>query len=200
MAHEFHRPVSAPSRRPNTERERQDAACGQVIAFVVAVDPHVRVDVKSALQAAKAARFPAVFVLACPQWASAAIEAVSTTPARKSTLIQAVEYDAQRAAAIPDGADAELLGISLDLLKTMHAIAESVLDTYDSVLVIDAAQDAPDEGHLRKLCLVKGRKTEADVMASRAGETRTLPALLMRSFLDNAEPQGLDQANILDVD
>ena len=162
--------------------------CGRVIAFVLALGTEAG-DIGGAILAARQARVAGVFVLARPEFAEAAVEAVRTSGRKGQTMVQAVEYDPPAGGA----AELELPGrLSPELLETMRVISESALDDYDAVLVADAAECSIAEGDIRGLCLAASEQPDADAVAALVDGERRLPCLVMRPFLDRLEAHGSD--------
>lgn len=182
---EDHQPSMEPPRRPQRTPEEMQAACGRAITFVLALDPQAEIDVAHAIAEARAARVPAVFILACPQCTEAALDAVRTSGRKGKTLVQAVEFDVS--AAVPqtrDAGDFELFELSYGLIAAMKAIADSALDTYDSILVMDAAQVKVTADHLYEACLDLQEHPGTDVVASWIQWLRRPPYVISRDFLE----------------
>ncbi|MBQ9043517.1 MAG: hypothetical protein IJ111_11985, partial [Eggerthellaceae bacterium] len=156
MPRKDHQPAEVVPERPKRSAEEKQEVCGRTIAFVLAFgknadgsDP----DVLAAIEAAKHARAAAAIVLATSEVANVAMEAARNVGRKGNTLVQAMEYDP--AAAIPmtrEAGNFELIGLPYGLLVTLRAVADSLLDDYDAVLVMDAAQDRITSDHLYELC------------------------------------------------
>lgn len=191
MAREDHQPVEVVPERPRRSTEEKQAVCGRTIAFVLALgktadggDP----DVAGAIEAAKHAWTAAAIVLATPEVASVAMEATRSAGRKGNTLVQAMEYDP--AAAIPltrEAGDFELFDLPYGLLVTLKAVADSLLDEYEAVLVMDAAQDKVASDHLYELCLDAREHPEAEVVVSWVQWLRRMPCWVSRAFLDKLE-------------
>ena len=188
MSREDHQPTDLAPERPERTPDEMRAVCGRAIAFVLALgknadggDP----DIAHAVMQAKRARVAAAIVLAGPEFAEAAIEATRNAGKKGTTLVQALEYDP--AAAIPltrDAGDFELFDLPYGLLVTVHAIAESLHDDYDAVVIMDAAQSRVTSDHLYELCLDAHEHPEAEVVESWIQWLRRTPCLVKRAFLD----------------
>ncbi len=191
MAREDHQPVEAAPERPKRSAEEKQEACGRTIAFVLALSKNADgsdPDVAAAIEAAKHARLAAAIVLATPEVARAAMEATRNVGRKGNTLVQAMEYDP--AAAIPmtrDAGDFELIDLPYGLLVTMRAVADSLLDEYEAVIVMDAAQGRITSDHLYELCLDAREHPEAEVVVSWIQWLRRMPCWVSRPFLDRLE-------------
>ncbi|MBQ9042761.1 MAG: aminotransferase class V-fold PLP-dependent enzyme, partial [Eggerthellaceae bacterium] len=73
------------------------------------------------------------------------------------------------------------------LLVTLRAVADSLLDDYDAVLVMDAAQDRITSDHLYELCADAREHPEAEVVVSWIQWLRRTPCWVSRAFLDRLE-------------
>ena len=196
MTREDHQPVAEAPERPWRTHEELQAACGRSIGFVLALGDKPTGDLHPALEAALGARMPAVFVFGSAERAAEITEAVRTTNHRKNVILQAVEYDPQ--AAIPmtrDAGNFELFDLPYGLLATARAVAESVLDEYDSIVIMNGAQDKVTTGHLYELCADAKEHPEADVVASWIQWLRRPPYYISRAFLDALDGSPLTRAS-----
>ena len=185
MARQDHQPQFGPVERPSRTPEELRAICGRTIAFVLALGEQPG-DISAAIDAALQARVPAVFVLASPERVAEASEAVRTAPRKKTVMVQAMEYDAS--AAIPltrDAGNFELFELPYGLIATMHAVASSVLDEYEAIVVMNAAQTKVTADHLFELCLDAREHADAEVVASWIQWLRRPPYYLRRAFLES---------------
>lgn len=194
MARADHQPWDENPERPKRSKDEMQQVCGRAITFVLALGPSSRGgcdDVRTAIEQARAARVPAAYVLAGPQRVQDVLEAVRLCGAgsRGHTLIQAIEYDPAAAIGMTrEAGDFELFSqLSFGLLETMRVVAESSLDTYDSVLVMDAAQNKVTADHLYELCLDARQHPEAEVVVSWIQWLRRMPCVISRTFLDRLE-------------
>ena len=153
MPREDHQPITEAPNRKQATREELLAACGRTIGFVMALGEESTGDLHPAIEAALAAGMPAVFVLGSPERASEVADAVRTTVHRKNVVLQAMEYDSS--AAIPltrDAGNFELFELSYGLIATARAIADAMLDDYDSIVIMNGAQESVTTAHLYELC------------------------------------------------
>jgi len=191
MAREDHQPNSNPVERPERSSEERAAVCGRVIAFITALSPlpdGSAPDIAQALTQAKRARVAAALVLAAPPLVEAAREAMRMEGGRGRTLVQAIEYDP--AAAIPltrEAGDFELFNLPFGLLETTRVIADSLLDDYEGVLIMDAAQDKITADHVYELCQDLREHPDAEVIVSWIQWLRRTPCLLTPAFLARLE-------------
>lgn len=171
------------------------AACGRAIAFIMALAKNPdggNPDIATAIAMAKRLHVAAAMVLSTSEFSEAAVEATRNAGKKGNTLVQALEYDP--AAAIPLTREAggfELFGLPYGLLVTMHAVAESLLDDYEGVLVMDAAQCCVTASHLRELCLDAFEHPEAEVVASLEQQQQQTPCWISRAFLDRLAERDL---------
>lgn len=186
MNREEHQPECANPQRENRSREEMQALCGRTVAFIMALTEQADIPaINAAVNAARYAQMAAAIVLASPACAPAALEATRRGAPRRQTLIQAVEYDP--AAAIPltrDAGDFELFNLPYGLLETTRVITDSLLDDYEAVVIMDAAQDKITADHLYELCLDAHERPEVEVVASWIQQLRRTPVLLTHAFLD----------------
>ncbi len=188
MAREDHQPTEQAPARPERTPEEMQAVCGRTIAFIMALgkdadgnDPAI----VTAIQAAKRARMAAAIVLAASACAEAAVEATRNAGKKGNTLVQAMEYDS--AAAVPltrEAGDFELINLPYGLLMTARAVAESLLDDYDAVLVMDAAQSRITADHVYELCFDAREHPETEAAVSWIQWLRRTPCWISRAFLD----------------
>ena len=188
MAREDHQPVEGALKRPDRTSDEMKAVCGRTIAFVMALEKNPDgsdPDIAAAITAARRARMAAAIVLAGPACIEVAAEATRNAGKKGNTLVQAMEYDS--AAAVPltrEAGDFELIGLPYGLLVTTRAVADSLLDEYDAVVVMDAAQDRITADHLYELCLDACKQPEAEAVASWIQWLRRTPCWVSRAFLD----------------
>ena len=177
MSREDHQPTAEAPQRKQATHEELLAACGRTIGFVMALGEESTGDLHPAIEAALGAGMPAVFVLGSPERAAEVAEAVRTTPHRKNTVLQAMEYDAS--AAIPltrDAGNFELFELSYGLIATARAIAESMLDDYDSVVIMNGAQEKVTVTHLYELCSDAKAHAGTDFLDTLDGSPLTRPS------------------------
>ena len=140
--------------------------------------------VSRAIAAARQAQMAAVYVLASASRAESAIEAVRTSGRQKRTLVQAIEYDSSAGIELTRNAgDFELFNVPFALLETAHVIAESALDTYEAIVIMDAAQEKITADHLFEVCL-DAQQRDVEVVASWIQWLRRPPIVVTRSFLE----------------
>lgn len=188
MAREDHQPFEGAVERPQRSGEEKQEVCGRTIAFVLAFgknadgsDP----DVLAAIEAAKHARAAAAVVLAAPSMAETAAEAMRNVGRKGNTLVQAMEYDPT--AAVPltrEAGNFELVGLPFGLLVTLRAVAESLLDDYEAVVVLDASQDRITSDHLFELCFDARAHAGTEAAASWIQWARRMPCWIGRAFLE----------------
>ena len=159
---------------------------GNTIAFVLAVGEEPG-DIGHAIGAARAAGVAAAIVLARPEFTGAALDAVRLARGGKHVVVQAVEYDPAAAIDLTrDAGDFELFSqLPFGLLETMRVIAESLTDTYDSILVLDSRQTRIESEHLLKLR--SGLAGSPEVVVSWIDQLRRMPCLVTRAFLERLE-------------
>lgn len=188
MKREDHQPTLEPVKRPARSGEEMRDACGRAIAVVTALGPsssRSADDISTAIAAARNAQVAAAFVLASATRAQDAAEAVRTSGKRGRTLIEAIEYDPAAAIELTrDAGDFELINLPFGLIETARIIAESSLDGYESVILMDAAQNHVTADHLYELCIDAQQHPDAEVIVSWIEQLRRTPCLLTRGFLE----------------
>ena len=191
MAREDHQPSMEPVERPVRSDEEKLAACGRTIAFVKAFGSDRsfgKDELAAAIEAARHARMAAVFALADAAHTADALEAMRTVGRRGRTFVQAVEYDEAAAVGLTrDAGDLELFNLPFGLLETVRAIADSVMDDYDAVVIMDAAQAKVTADHLHELCLDAREHPEAEAVASWIQWLSRTPVLFTRALLGRLE-------------
>lgn len=196
MPREDHQPITEAPNRKQATREELLAACGRTIGFVMALGEESTGDLHPAIEAALGAGMPAVFVLGSPERASEVADAVRTTVHRKNVVLQAMEYDSS--AAIPltrDAGNFELFEFSYGLIATARAIADAMLDDYDSIVIMNGAQESVTTAHLYELCSDAKAHAGTDVAASWIQWLRRPPYYIARDFLDTLDESPLTQSS-----
>ena len=188
MSRDSHQPHFNPVERPERSPEQMQAVCGRTISIVMAygANPNRGIEgIATAIATARRAQLAGVFVLAGPEHVDAALEAVRTCGRKGRTLVQAIEYDPAAGIELTRGAgDFELFNLPFGLLETARVIADSVLDTYESVLIMDAAQTSVTADHLYEICL-DAQERDVDVVAPWIQKLRRPPVLATRAFLES---------------
>ena len=188
MAHEGYQPAGKSPMHSKNAPDDMGAVCGRSIAFITALakspdgsDP----DIAAAIAAAKGARVAAAMVLSTSEFAEVAAEATRNAGKKGNTLVQALEYDPAAAVSLTREAGGfELFGLPYGLLVTMRAVADSLLDDYEGVLVMDAAQSDVTANSLYELCLDASEHPEAETVALREQYKQQSPCWINRAFLD----------------
>ena len=193
MEREDHRPCAGSAEQAGRSPEEMLEVCGRTLAFVKAFGgdcPFGANEVAAAIAAARHARMAAVFVLADAPHVQDAREAMLIAGSRGRTMVQAVEYDEAAAAELTrDAGGFELFGLPFGLLETARVIADSVMDDYDGVVIMDASQAEVTADHLYELCLDRSARPEAEAITlqSQAEPLRRTPLLLTPALLDRLE-------------
>lgn len=161
--------------------------CGRTIVFVFAPNEAARGGIEPAVASARAMQAPAIFVLADLSCADQAVEAVRRLQRKGRTMIQATEMDfATIYGDAIDSAGAHLEELPRNLLEVMRALSESVLDVYESVLVVDASQPIPAAQELYALCeRLRGKDAPAEAYIHDVAEPS--PYAISRSYLDRMD-------------
>ncbi len=136
--------------------------CGRTVAFVLAPNSRAAGAIEDAARAARDSQMPAVFIMADLSCADEALAAMRHLQRKGRTMMQASEFDF--AAAYGEGACAgcHLEELPLNMLDVMRVLAESVLDVYEAVLVVDATQAPPTVEELYGLCAQLRKGVQGD--------------------------------------
>lgn len=126
-------------------------ACGHVIAFVVAPNKSARAGIVDAVRDVRDARTPAIFILADLSCADEAVEAVRTLQRKSNVMLQASELDFE-AVCDTNACGLRLEELPRNLLEVLQVLAESVLDVYEAILVVDATQPSLTTQGIYHLC------------------------------------------------
>lgn len=200
MARADHQPWETTPDRPDRSVEEWHEACGRTIAFVLAVGQHAGAgcneqSIAAAVEAACQACMPGVYVLADAAHEQDVMAAMRSINFKKyKTTIEFMGYDEK--AALPlthDAADFEVCEIPYGLIETMHAVADSVSDEYDSVIAIGAGPTDITCHHLFEVCVDHLRHPDAGVIASWIMWLRRPPYLFTRDFMDGLKESSLTQ-------
>lgn len=188
MAREDHQPVLGSPRRPDRTPDDMRRMCGRSIAFVLALG-HEPGDIGQAIFTARKSRVAAAYVFAKPAFAPQALEEVRLSGKKGETMVQAVELDPAAVIELTrQGGDFELFSqLPYGLLETMRVLAETSLDDYDNVIVLDAMQDRITPDHVYELVADAREHPDAEVVVSWIQQLRRMPCVLTRAFLGRLE-------------
>lgn len=136
--------------------------CGRTIAFVLAPNGQAADAIETAARAARDSQMPAVFIMADLSCADQAVTAMRHLQRKGRTMLQASEFDF--AAVYGEGActGCHLEELPLNMLEVMRVLAESVLDVYEAILVVDATQTPPTVEEAYGLCSRLRKGDEGD--------------------------------------
>ena len=137
--------------QPTVEDLQQ--ACGHTIALVLAPNAEAKDNLEEVARVARDTRAPAIFVMADMSCADEAISAVRSLQRKGRTMMQAAEFDFSTAYGDDtENADFHLEELPRNMMEVMRVLSESVLDVYESILIIDASQSVPTVEELYNLC------------------------------------------------
>lgn len=157
-----HQSQQATDFRDKLGEEELLRVCGRTIAFILAPNGQAAGSIEAAARAARDSQLPAVFIMADLACADEAVAAMRHLQRKGRTMLQASEFDF--AAVYGEGACAgcHLDELPLNMLDVMRVLAESVLDVYEAILVVDATQAVPTVEEVYGLCSRLRKGAEGD--------------------------------------
>ena len=148
------------------------------------------------VESARRAQMNEVFVVSSPALTEGVSNAVYGTKRKGGgSQLQLVEADpAALVERTREAASFEMFGIPFGILEIARALAQTELDGYDNVVILNADNVRITADHLYELCLDAYEHPEAEAIASWISWLRRLPYLFSRDFLESMEERGLTSA------
>ena len=188
MTQDDNQPMPACDQGSGRTTEEMSRVCGKAIAFVLAFDPDSNAPVKPAIEALRHTGVSGIYLLACPLRSEQIVEEVRTIHFKGNRLlIQPIECDPAALEGMPSSPD-KLVPSDLPqgLLEIFRVLAESSLDAYESVLVVDASENRYSADGLFDLCCKVSADADTGTASYGDEESQRFPTALSRSYLEEA--------------
>lgn len=180
-------PENAVSPKAPTNDQLQ-RAFGRTIVFVLAPNRYAKENLEAAAQAARHTQAPGIFIMADMSCADEAVSVVRRLQRKGRVMMQAAEFDFSIAYGDnTQGRDFHLEELPLNMLKVMGALSQSVLDIYESILVIDATKPAPLVDDLYALQLRLPSEPPLEGQAALGNQADPTPLAISRQKLDQLQ-------------